>query len=265
VRFDYQMETIRTPSLALDYFLVPWDTEIVGAPVANIECLEVRDAAKASNDYLSFIKWIEDQEVFLCNCRLSQNQMNEIMFLQERNFRFIELNYYPRLDGLEALDLPEDNLVVEVASEEDCVILAEMAGSVFRHGRFHQDPRIVPALGNHRYRVWMENSFGHPQQITIKCLENGKIVGFFVVEYPETGRCFWSLVGLAPGLGGVGLGKRVWKALLKWHQAEGISTVTTSISSHNIEAFNLYVSLGFRFPQPLVTLHWCPLKARGLS
>jgi hypothetical protein len=46
--------------------------------------------------------------------------------------------------------------------------------------------------------------------------------------------------------------------LLRHHQGEGAQTVSTSISSHNVPVFNLYVALGFRFPAPSVTLQWCP-------
>ena len=84
------------------------------------------------------------------------------------------------------------------------------------------------------------------------------VVAFFVVEYPEQGHCFWSLVGLAPGLQGQGLGKRVWRTMLGWHKKNGIDTISTSISSHNSTVLNLYISLGFRFPAPHMTFHWRP-------
>jgi len=104
----------------------------------------------------------------------------------------------------------------------------------------------------------MWNAFERPTQRVLKCLLDGAVVGFFVVEAPQAGHVFWSLTGLAPGLQGRGLGKRVWQAMLRHHQGEGAHTVSTSISSHNVPVFNLYVALGFRFPAPSVTLQWCP-------
>jgi RimJ/RimL family protein N-acetyltransferase len=92
----------------------------------------------------------------------------------------------------------------------------------------------------------------------LKCSLDGRIVGFFVIEARKHGDCFWSLNGLAPGSEGQGLGKRVWRSMLHWHRAAGVHTVSTSISSHNVAAFNLYVALGFRFPLPSMTLQWCP-------
>jgi len=102
----------------------------------------------------------------------------------------------------------------------------------------------------------MENAFKQEHQNVFKCILNKEIIAFFVVEYPESGHCFWSLVGMLPEFQGKGLGKQVWQAMLKYHQQESINTVSTSMSSHNVPVFNLYVALGFRFPEPYATFHW---------
>ena len=258
MNFDHATRSIRTAALQLDYFLVPWDTEIVGAPVAQISELRISDPVAAARDYQEFASWCARERVSLCSCRVPAERVADSMFLEERGFRCIELNYVPRLEQLQARSLPQDSLLVQPATAQDREPLADMAGQVFRHGRFHQDPRIDPALGDRRYRAWMWNAFERPTQRVLKCLQDEAIVGFFVVESPQPGHCFWSLTGLAPGLQGRGLGRRVWQAMLRHHQSEAAHTVSTSISSHNVPVFNLYVALGFRFPAPSVTLHWCP-------
>ena len=264
-QFEFRTESIRTPALELDYYLVPWDTQILGVPVAQIAELRVLDAAPAARDYESFAQWCTSQRIALCACRVAASRLVECMFLEERGFRFIELNYLPRLDGLQALQIADQGVHIEQAAASDQNLLADMAAQVFRHGRLHQDPRIDPALGDRRYRTWMTNAFSHPRQTVLKCLIDGAIVGFFVVEYPAPNHCFWSLIGLAPGLAGRGLGKRVWWAVLRKLQGDGIDVVSTSISSHNIAVFNLYVALGFRFPEPAITLQWRPPGAGVLS
>ena len=256
--FDYVTRCIRTAALQLDYFLVPWDTKILGVPVAQISELRVSDAVAAARDYEEFARWCASERIALCSCRLPAERVADSMFLEDRGFRTLELNYLPRLEELQSRSFPEDTLQVAAATEQDRELLADMAAQVFRHGRFHQDPRIDPALGDRRYRAWMWNAFERPTQRVLKCLLDDAVVGFFVVEAPQPGHCFWSLTGLAPGLQGRGLGKRVWHTLLRHHQAEGAHTVSTSISSHNVPVFNLYVALGFRFPAPSVTLQWCP-------
>lgn len=263
MNFAYTTESIRTAALHLDYYLVPWDTQILGAPVAQIADVRVSDVTRAGCDYEEFTRWCTQQHVALCACRLPSERVADAMFLEERGFRFVELNYLPQLTGLQSLQLPQTNIGIEPAAPEDREPLAAMAAQVFRHGRFHQDPRIDPALGDRRYRAWLSNAFERPGQRVLKCLLDGAIVGFFVVETPVPGQCFWSLTALAPGLQGRGLGKRVWRAMLRHHRSEGVDVVSTSISSHNVPVFNLYAALGFRFPAPSVTLQWvsAPLRA----
>jgi ribosomal protein S18 acetylase RimI-like enzyme len=263
MNFAYTTESIRTAALHLDYYLVPWDTEILGVPVAQIADVRVADAAGASRDYEEFARWCTRQRIALCACRLPSDRVADAMFLEERGFRFVELNYLPQLTGLQALELAQTGIDIETATAEDREPLAAIAAQVFRHGRFHQDPRIDPALGDCRYGAWLRNAFEHSGQRVLKCLLDGAIVGFFVVETPAPTQCFWSLTALAPGLQGRGLGKRVWHAMLRHHRSEDVDVVTTSISSHNVPVFNLYAALGFRFPAPSVTLQWVsePLRA----
>ena len=170
----------------------------------------------------------------------------------------IELNYLPRLSRCSRTPGRRTRCRLRRRRRTIASCWQTWRAQVFRHGRFHQDPRIDPRLGDRRYRAWMRNAFERSTQRVLKCLLDGAAVGFFVVEAPQPGHCFWSLTGLAPGLQGRGLGKRVWQAMLRHHQGEGVHTVSTSISSHNVPVFNLYVALGFRFPAPSVTLQWCP-------
>ena len=102
------------------------------------------------------------------------------------------------------------------------------------------------------------NAFRNPKQTVLTCRKEGRIIGFLVLEKPAPDKRFWSLIGLAPEMTGQGLGRRTWHSLLAFHAAEGVTEISTSISSHNLAVFNLYVSLGFRFPPPEITLHWCP-------
>lgn len=258
MNFEYRSESIRTPALQLEYYLVPWDTQILGVPVAQISALQVADPAQGALDFAPFEAWCAQQRIELCACRLPLDRLAESMFLETRGFRFVELNYTPQLTGLQALQLHEQNVLIEPAAAEDSVALAIMAEHAFRHGRLHQDPRIDPALADRRYRIWLENAFTHPGQQVLKCIVDGTIVGFFVIESRAARHCFWSLTALAPEQQGRGLGKRVWRAMLHWHSAAGMETISTSISAHNVAVFNLYVALGFRFPQPSITLQWRP-------
>jgi GNAT superfamily N-acetyltransferase len=257
--FEVRERIVETPALAMRYHLTPWDEPTVGAPVAAISGIDVHDVERAADDFREFRDWCTGNGVVLASCRVPHERLVECGFLESQGFRFIELNYRPELSGLRRADLEAaDEFVVETATTVDADPIADMAGKIFEAGRFHADPMIASRVGNLRYRRWVENAFGNSAQSVLKCGREGRIEAFFVVEAPRRDHRFWSLVGLAPGLGGHGLGTRVWRAVLGWHRREGVDHVATSISSLNAAVLNLYVKLGFRFPPPSITLHWCP-------
>ena len=242
----------------MDYHLVPWDTEILGCPVAEISNIEVIDTRKADTHFAKFQNWCKLNNIRLCSCRINSDHLTESFFLQDHGFRFIELNYRPEFSGVQQGQRPIEAIEIVPAQAEDQEALAHIAFRVLRHGRFHQDPLLGRQIGNTRYKFWLLNSFSNPVQFVFKCMVDGKIAGFFVVEYPEEKSCHWSLNGLAPEYVGRIMGTQIWKAMMRFHQNEGMESVVTSISSHNTPAFNLYVKLGFRFPLPQVTYHWHP-------
>ena len=66
VSFAYTARSIRTAALQLDYFLVPWDSEILGVPVAQISELRVTDPLAAARDYEEFARWCAREGIALC-------------------------------------------------------------------------------------------------------------------------------------------------------------------------------------------------------
>jgi hypothetical protein len=255
--FSYVEERIESPALDLTYHLTPWDRPVLHGEAAAISDIRLRDEIEANLTFGEFRDWCSRKAVELVGCRLPQGNLRECGFLESQGFRFIELNYRPALKGLGEFSR-DPEIAICPASECDQPEISAIAGKIFAAGRLHIDPMVGPEIGNRRYAIWAANAFRHPGQEVLKCLVDGCIVAFMVVERPAVASRFWSLVGLAPGLSGKGLGRRVWTSMLAFHHGEGVEEVSTSISSHNVAAHNLYTSLGFRFPAPDITLHWCP-------
>ena len=258
--FEVIEREIDTSALRIRYHLAPWDAATVGAPVAVISSIEVLDQVAATAEFSAFQEWYRHNGVALVSCRLPHERLIECGFLESQGFRFIELNYRPEHGGLAQMNLDDSaQYAVERASGADEDSIAEMAGQIFEASRFHHDPMIDSRIGDLRYRLWVHNAFRNPRQSVLKCHVDGSIVAFFVVEAPQPEYRFWSLVGLAPGMAGRGIGAMAWRAVMRWHRDEGVRHISTSISSLNVRVLNLYVKLGFRFPVPEITLHCCPL------
>ncbi|NOQ17373.1 MAG: GNAT family N-acetyltransferase [Methyloprofundus sp.] len=255
MKFNVQLESIATNNINMDFFYVPWDSHTFNRNVAQISKFKIHNTEKALNDFQLFVAWCSENKITFTSCQLLHSQINEALFLENRDFKFIELNYHPIIHNIELLELPISNIDVSAAEKSDITLLANIAEKIFHNERFHTDPLIETSLANKRYRFWLENAFEQEHQKILKCTLNNEIIAFFVVEYPESNSCLWSLAGMLPEFQGKGLGKQAWKAMLKYHKNEAINTVSTSISSHNTPVFNLYVALGFRFPEPYATFH----------
>jgi len=255
--FSFVEERIATPGVELTHHLAPWDRPIFGANTAVISSILCRSDTATDAAFDDFRTWCETNDVKLVSCRLAMDQLVECGFLEAHGFRFIELNYRPVVVGLDRF-AGDPGISIGLAESSDEPEISSIARQIFEVGRLHVDPQVGAEIGNRRYAAWVANAFANPGQQVLKCLMNGRLIAFMVIEQPTPDSRFWSLVGLAPGLAGQGLGRRVWNSMLAFHHHAGVREVSTSISSHNVAVHNLYVSLGFRFPAPGITLHWCP-------
>lgn len=247
--------SIRSKAFELDYSRVPWDEEIFGVPIAQIEHIRFSSLTSAQVKFELFESWMEDQDIHLCSARLPHSNVDESAFLQSRGFRFVELNYCPEIAmPTKAVEVPEGYTIDEV-DESDAEWLVEKARHIFTSGRFHNDPSLGAELGNLRYTRWVRNSLADPNHQVVKIVHKETAISFFVFERQPDETAYWWLNGILPEYTGQGHGKNIWKTMMAYHQNSGARRVQTSISSHNIPAMNLYVALGFRFPEPSVTLH----------
>lgn len=243
-------------ALCVKCSLVPWDAAIFGFPVAQIYTLTILDTTQAALEYRAVTNWLDEMQIKIASCRLAHDRLRESMFLEEQGFRFIEMVLHPRIDGLSRFDLPEDNLTVAQAEEADVAALQAVAEKVFGYERYHIDPRLDPYMADQRYGQWVKNSYSHPRQRLLKILDVDRLIAFFIVENQDDGGAYWHLTAVAPEYQGQGYGRRAWRAILRYHRAEGAEYVTTTISARNVPVLNLYARLGFNFLPPEMTFHW---------
>jgi RimJ/RimL family protein N-acetyltransferase len=247
---------ITSPSLRLTANVVPWDTEAFGFPVAQIYEFEVIDSSLLMQDYRKFEQWLDAGEIRIASCRLPHDRLRESIFLESRGFRFIEMVLHPTIEKLQSLHIHPDDLIIVPALESDLPAMRDIAERAFGHERYHIDPRLDTGLGDMRYGRWVTNSFNHPKQRLLKVMKGDHIVALFIVEFRENQLGYWHLTAIAPEWQGQGYGQRVWRAMLRHHQAEGRDGVMTTISARNVAVLNLYAKLDFRFLPPEMTFHW---------
>lgn len=251
-RNDFELAS---PYLKLVAEAVPWDAAVFGFPVAQIHTLDLIDPVGAAAEYDAFQRWLDAERVHVVSCRLPHDRLRESMFLESHGFRFVEMVLHPKMDNIQALDLPEDNLLVASASKADLPELEQIAERAFSHERYHVDPRLDRKLADLRYGRWVRNSLDHPTQKLLKIADTGRPLAFFLVESRD-GSAYWHLTAVAPEWQGRGYGLRVWQTMLRHHQAEACQQITSTISARNVAVLNLYAKLNFRFAPPEMTFHW---------
>lgn len=254
--FEVQVQSLRTDSLSLEYFKVPWDTELLQRPAAQLHVLNVERLIEAESAFNQFADWKRAEGIEFVTARVAHDNVPASWLLQDKGYRFIELNYRPRTPLNPIAAQTGCELKFRPARQSDQKTLCECAGTIFQQTRFHADPHIGAETADRRYANWMKNAFALDHQEVIVCEQKDELMAFFVQQSPAPGQVFWSLVGLAPGLAGKGLGLTVWTAALGWLAQQGIREVSTSISSLNAAVFRLYVKLGFSFPVPEAVFHW---------
>jgi RimJ/RimL family protein N-acetyltransferase len=248
-------DLIDTKNLLMEFFQVPWDTEIFGFSVAQISRIELREPG-ACGDFAAFEHRRESIGVRLVSCRLPHNRLTESMFLEDRGFRFVEMTYSPELENLKQLDWPSESMEIARADPADLSEIEKIASQAFQNERFHVDPRLNSELGNKRYQVWVKNAASHATQRLYRISDSGELVAFFVTEHLPDGTCYWHLNAVAPTHQGRGYGIRAWRAMILHAQEQGAERVRTTIVARNFRVLNLYARLGFRFPPPMMTFHW---------
>lgn len=247
---------VNTSQLLLKWTEANWDSVVFCFPVLQIDLIELRGPS-AFEDYLSFESARDKLGARLVSCRLSHQCLSESFFLEEHGFRFIEMVFHPELKDIQSKNFGQPtNLKITLADYKHLDQLIEIAIKVFRNERFYVDPRLDSSLSDQRYCNWVRTSLRNPNQEVYVLSEENRTVAFFINELLEDGTCYWHLTAVAQDLQNRGYGRRAWLAMLKMMQESGVSHVRTCISARNHRVLNLYASLGFRFPPPLMTFHW---------
>lgn len=247
---------LNTSALTLSVGIVPWDSAVFGFAVAKIDDLRVADAIRAANDFRTVWDWLYRRAVFMVSCRLPHDYFAESFLLENQGFHFVEMVLHPQVSNLGRLELDNAGLAVLPATSADLQELTTIAGSAFGNERFHVDPRVDSEKANIRYANWVRNCMTHPAQTLIKVMHDEEIVALFVFEILASGMAYWHLTAVAPKLQGCGYGKRAWRAMMHYHQRQGVDVVCTTISARNTKVLNLYAHLGFQFLPPETTFHF---------
>ncbi len=208
------LERISVPGLDLEFCLVPWDSDMLGMQVAQIEHIHVATGADPTEGMEQFRVWRDLHDVRFA-CRLPSLHLRESMLLEEHGFRFVEMVYRPSLSLIPGPGPYQDAMVIARTEPSDLPTIDEIAWQLFRNG----SARPGLALGQHRRprtlsHLGKRNSLLSPNEEVLKATLGSEIVGFFIVEDRDDGTTYWHLTAIAPAWQGKGVGGRLWRAMI---------------------------------------------------
>lgn len=174
------------------------------------------------------------------------DSLSSAQLLHRYGFYYCDTLLEPFADLRRFIPYPHDQVGIDFGPKTEAILT--ISHGAFRHGRFHRDFNLDPALADRRYDQWTrqlcaeKNVFG----LTL----NGELAAFF--GYRENRLV---LHAVAERFQGQGLGKYLWSRACTELFSRGHEELRSSVSSANLAIVNLYASLGFRFRHPFDIYH----------
>ena len=255
---------------------VTWETRNLGVASYALSASElVEQGAPALSQALSD-KAREHADVFV-QAKLDQKFASSSNVLSALGFYFVELALQPYLNFKDSAlldefshnpaaylrgrfqpgDLPFSLLDKQDASHVHAV--RDIAGDSFTTDRFHLDPNCPDETANKRYQLWVDQMLSDNDCLFYVVMHDGQVVGF-MTQRGET----LPLAGFARSHTRSGLGDYLWLSTLLKMREQGLTRVSTGISTNNVGVLNLYARLGFRFRNPTAVYHyWSAERLKG--
>ena len=237
--------------------LLPWDEAIFGFRVAEFRL----GALPPNRDEMPLFRaaleeFAASSGVELISLRLEALSGPPIDVFCGAGFFPVDLSEEASCTRLRPELMPKPRFGIRTAEPEDRPEILRIAGSAFRFGRYHTDPRFPRELANRRYVHWVQNALAsaEPGESVFLLGAAPQRLGFFHVVLSD-GVADLRLAAADPD-SPVGLGLALYSETLFALQRLGARRFFTKVSAANSGVLNLFASIGFRFSNPEYILHW---------
>jgi hypothetical protein len=174
----------------------PWDTKVVGEPVAVIKHL----VATGGNDSCVLDQLLDEvlrhavsRDVHLVTCKVPPLQFAAIHALERHGFLLMDtlLDFFFdfSITPLDTIIPPQqlNGLHVRLATPEDLPELLKLTETAFaKHfGRYNSDPKMPAGTGTKVYQEWVRSSFSAAADWILVAEVNNRIAGYSVWKKPS--------------------------------------------------------------------------------
>ena len=205
------------------YIDSPWDTKVVGEPVAVIKYFVgtgENDSRVLDQLLHEVLQHAAGRGIHLLTCKVQPLQIAAIHVMERHGFLLMDtlLDFFFDFSRtpFDKISPPQrlDGLHVRLANPEDLPALLELTETAFaKHfGRYNSDPKMPAGTGNKVYQEWVRSSFNGAADWILIAEVNNQIAGYSVWKKAsaleskhsfDIARC--TLAGIHPEFFGRGL------------------------------------------------------------
>lgn len=210
---------------------VPWDSAALGCDAYELKVAtpEAIAQARAPGHYTVKVDPVADKRI-----------------LNENGFYYCDTLIEPFCSAAEFKPLLRP--AARFSRETAIGPLVAICAGAFEHGRFHRDFNVERSRADLRYQNWLKTL--HAARKVYGLEWEGELAGFIAHEGGKL-----VLHALGPKHRGRGIAKHLWSAVCADLVRQGAHELSSSISTTNLPAVNLYAALGFRFRNPIDVYH----------
>lgn len=244
-----------------------WDSEILGFPVARISNWigageESCQAAAREKLLQAALEDAHRQNIRYLLARVPAGDHAGISALERDGFTMVDalLTFGGEVAGLlSAASVEQNGLPCRPFEPSDLPELEEIARLSFASDRFHADPAIGKKKADEVHRRWIVDSCAGPAEgVLVACTDSP--LGFTTLRRDPLSQETLGvqigiivLVATAAPFRGIGVGRRLTQAALRWFLAHGCHWVEVGTQLANTSASRLYEATGLKLVRSSIT------------
>ena len=212
---------------------VPWDSEVFG-----VNCFEITNADEHSLARATRMPGHYTVKI---------NPQADKRMLHRHGFYYVDTLIEPVCNDparLAHYRHPDCSISTDALFDK----LEPMCRASFLHGRFHRDFNMSSKAADQRYIRWLKQLQKEGEVFTL--LYRQQVAGFIACQQGKL-----LLHAIKNEFRDKGLAKYFWSTVCEQLFRQGNAPISSSISSSNLPALNLYSRLGFRFSNAVDVYH----------
>jgi len=219
--------------------LTPWDAKIFGLTTYEI----IYQSDRQFEELINEIKKTQQTGHYTVKIHPTESKVS----LHKLGFYYCDSLIEPFC--LRENFIEHSNKNVSFSQDMEFDAIKDICLNTFDFGRFQRYFNVSRRHADQRYINWLEELWKKKQVLTL--LYQTEIAGFFAFSQNKI-----LLHALRKKFRGRGLSKFFWSQACQYLFEQKFSELTSSISACNLPVLNLYVSLGFKFRNPVDVYHW---------